>query len=48
MKAGTMIAIAVILAGVYIEYNKDSSFASIDTGSLLIAGGAGFLIGCYM
>lgn len=45
MKTVTIVAIAVMLAGIYMAYQKDSSFASTDTGSLLIGAGAGVIIG---
>jgi hypothetical protein len=45
MKTGTIVAAVVLLVGVYIEYQKDSSFASVDAGSLIIGAGAGMLVG---
>lgn len=45
MKTMTIVSVIIIAAGLYIEYQKDSSFASIDTGSLLIGGGMGLVIG---
>lgn len=45
MKTMTIVCIGVLLAGVYVSYQKDSSFGSLDTGSLLIGAGAGALIG---
>jgi hypothetical protein len=44
VKTATIIALAVLAIGVYLEYTKDSSFGSIDMGSILIGGGAGALI----
>lgn len=48
MKGTALVALALIGIGLYIEYQKDSSFASVDSGSLLMGGGVGFLIGCYI
>jgi len=45
MKASYLIAGLVLVAGIYLEYQKDSSFASIDTGSILIGAGVGLAIG---
>ena len=45
MKTMTIACLVVIAVGIYVEYQKDSSFASLDTGSLLIGAGAGALIG---
>jgi hypothetical protein len=47
MKTIAVVAIVVIIAGAYMEYEKDSSLASVDTGSLLMGAGVGILIGCY-
>lgn len=48
MKTGTIIALVVIAVGGYLEYQKDSSFASVDSGSLVMGAGVGLLIGCYL
>jgi len=45
MKTMTIAATVVILVGLYIEYQKDSSFASVDAGSLIVGGGVGLLLG---
>lgn len=45
MRPMTIAAAVIILVGVYIEYQKDSSFASVDAGSLIVGGGLGLLIG---
>lgn len=48
MKTITIVSILVLAVGVYLEYQKDSSFASVDTGSLLIGGGAGMVLGSML
>jgi hypothetical protein len=45
MKTVTWVAIAILLVGAYMEYQKDSSFASVDSGSLIMGVGGGLLIG---
>lgn len=45
MKTMTIVGVVVLLAGVYMAYQKDSSFGSVDTGSLLIGGGVGVIVG---
>lgn len=45
MKTVTIIGFVALLVGAYIEYQKDSSFASVDAGSLIIGSGVGILIG---
>jgi hypothetical protein len=45
MKTATVIALVVIAVGAYIEYQKDSSFASTDSGSLVMGAGVGLLVG---
>lgn len=46
MKSGYWIAALVLVAGIYLEYQKDSSFSSTDSGSLIIGGGLGLAVGC--
>ena len=48
MKGVTLIAIALLGIGVYLEYQKDSSFASIGPGSIGIGAGVGLLIGSML
>lgn len=43
MKTITIIAVLALGIGLYLEYQKDSSFTSIDTGSILMGGGVGLL-----
>jgi hypothetical protein len=45
MKTITIAAVVIILVGAYMEYQKDSSFASVDSGSLIMGGGIGLLVG---
>jgi len=45
MKPLTITALIILAVGVYIEYQKDSSFASVDAGSLLMGGSLGLLVG---
>jgi hypothetical protein len=45
MKGITIVAVALLAVGIYLEYNKDSSFASIGPGSIGIGAGVGLLIG---
>lgn len=45
MKTATIVAAIVLAVGIYIEYQKDSSFASVDAGSLVMGVGAGLLAG---
>jgi len=45
MKGVTITAIVILAVGIYIEYQKDSSFASIDAGSLIVGGAVGLMIG---
>jgi hypothetical protein len=47
MKAVTIVAMLVVAAGIWIEYQKDSSFASIDSGSLLIGAGSAVAISSF-
>lgn len=44
MKPITLVSVVVIGIGLYLTYTKDSSFQSVDMGSLMIGGGAGALI----
>lgn len=48
MKALTIVSLLIVAAGIYIEYSKDSSFASVDAGSLLIGGGVGVMVGSML
>ena len=48
MKPLTLISVALIGVGLYLAYNKDSSFQSVDMGSLLIGGGVGSLVGSML
>jgi hypothetical protein len=45
VKTVTWVAAIVLVAGLWIEYQKDSSFASVDAGSLVIGIGAGMFVG---
>jgi lipoprotein signal peptidase len=45
MKPLTITALVILAVGVYIEYQKDSSFASVDAGSLIAGGALGLLVG---
>lgn len=45
MKTATVVAVIILAVGAYLEYQKDSSFASLDTGSLVMGVGGGLLIG---
>jgi hypothetical protein len=45
MKTITIVSLLVLGVGIYLEYQKDSSFASVDTGSILIGTGAGMILG---
>jgi hypothetical protein len=45
MKPMLLIGTLVLIAGLWMEYQKDSSFASVDSGSLFIGGGLGLLTG---
>lgn len=45
MKTAHMVGALVLLLGAYLEYQKDSSFATVDTGSLLMGTGAGIFLG---
>jgi hypothetical protein len=45
MKTMTIVSLLILAVGVYLEYQKDSSFASVDTGSILIGTGAGLMLG---
>ena len=45
MRTMTIVAVIVLAVGTYIEYQKDSSFASVDSGSLIIGTGVGMLLG---
>jgi hypothetical protein len=45
MKTMTIVSILILGVGVWLEYQKDSSFASVDSGSLIIGAGAGMLLG---
>jgi hypothetical protein len=47
MKGVYIIGGLILAAGAYIEYQKDSSFASVDAGSMLIGGGLGFIVGSF-
>lgn len=47
MKAMHWVAGLILIAGLYVEYQKDSSFASLDTGSMLIGAGAGALLASF-
>jgi hypothetical protein len=40
--------IGTAVIGLYVEYNKDSSFQSIDIGSILIGTSLGGVIGHYI
>jgi hypothetical protein len=44
MKPMLIVASLILVAGLYMEYQKDSSFASVDTGSLVIGVGVGTLV----
>jgi hypothetical protein len=44
MKTATIIASLLLIAGLYMEYQKDSSFASIDSGSILMGAGGALLV----
>jgi hypothetical protein len=48
MKPVTIIAVALLAVGIYLEYNKDSSFASVGPGSIGIGAGIGLLIGSML
>jgi hypothetical protein len=45
MKTMTIVSLLILGVGVWLEYQKDSSFASVDSGSLIIGAGAGMLLG---
>lgn len=45
MKTITIVSLLVLAVGIYLEYQKDSSFASVDTGSILMGTGAGMVLG---
>lgn len=45
MRPLTITALIILAVGVYIEYQKDSSFSSVDAGSLIIGGSVGLLVG---
>lgn len=42
---GMFVGLAVLAIGAYMAYQKDSSFTSVDTGSILMGAGAGILVG---
>ena len=48
MRTFTILSVVVIAVGIYLEYQKDSSFASTDTGSLAIGSGVGMLLGSML
>jgi hypothetical protein len=48
MKPVTIVAVALLAVGIYLEYNKDSSFASVGPGSIGIGAGIGLLIGSML
>ena len=48
MNTFLVIATLVLGAGIYLEYQKDSSFASVDTGSLVIGVGVGLFAGHFL
>jgi hypothetical protein len=45
MKTATIVALLILVAGAYMEYQKDSSFGSVSTSSILLGAGTGVLIG---
>lgn len=45
MRGITVAALAILAVGLYIEYQKDSSFASVDAGSLIVGGAVGLMVG---
>ena len=45
MQTITWVAVGILVIGAWMEYQKDSSFASVDAGSLVIGVGGGLLIG---
>lgn len=48
MKPVTMVAVALLAIDIYLEYEKDSSFASIGPGAVGIGAGIGLLIGSML
>lgn len=48
MKTATIIALVIVAVGGYLEYQKDSSFASVDSGSLVMGAGVGILVGTLL
>lgn len=48
MKPVTIAAVIILAVGVYLEYQKDSSFASIGPGAVGIGAGIGLLIGSML
>ena len=45
MKPVLIVSLLVLAAGIYVEYQKDSSFSSTDVGSLMIGTGIGVFMG---
>lgn len=45
MRTVTIVALLALAVGAYMEYQKDSSFASVSAGSLLVGGSVGLLVG---